>query len=133
MVHQLAQFWKSKIIWESNRCLQNLSKNSQFWFYVHILNTFWLVTIFVNKGLSQMPPDRKEICILAKCKDFYKICSNKKYVGEVPRAYISNIFKNWTLKLSSLDGNWSVFKLIFFKRKTYNKSAYKVKDFQTTI
>ena len=34
-------------------------RTAYFWFYVHILNTFWLVTIFVNKGLSQIPPDRK--------------------------------------------------------------------------
>ena len=77
MVDQLSQFWKSEIIWESNRCLQNLSKNSQFWFYVHILNTFWLVTIFVNIGQSQMPPERKQICIFAKYRDLYKIISNK--------------------------------------------------------
>ena len=76
-----------------------------FWFYVHILNTFWLVTIFVNKGLSQIPPDRKQICISAKYEDFYKIISNKKYIGQEPRHSFQNIFQNWTLKLSSLDGN----------------------------
>ena len=60
-------------------------RTAYFWFYVHILNTFWLVTIFVNKGLSQIPPDRKKICIPAKYKDFYKIISNKKYIGQEPR------------------------------------------------
>ena len=57
-------------------------RTAYLWFYVHILNTFLLVTIFVNKGISQMPPDRKEICILAKYKDFYKIISNEKYNGQ---------------------------------------------------